>query len=305
MRQGLTRQAGRGYRDGSGTTAPVNTARHDAAASQPVVITPPRGISVNLRELWAYRELALILTQRVIKPLYRQTLLGFGWAILPPFVLMVVFSVFFHNVAGVPSERGIPYPIFSYSGLLIWQYFTVATTTGANGLVANASFLTKIHFPRLLIPISSVLAALFNLAVSFLVLIGLMVYYGFVPTWQIVLLPVWILMAGATALGLALWLSAASVRYRDLALAVPLVLQAAMFATPVIYPARIFSGGWQTVLELVNPMAPIIDAFRWSVLGRGPAPGWHLGAAATVIAAALAGGTLFFNRMERTFADVV
>lgn len=275
------------------------------ARSEPVVIEPPRGLSLNPREVWRYRGLALLLMQRAIKPLYRQTILGFGWAILPPFVLMIVFSVFFHNVAGVPSQQGVPYPIFSFSGLLLWQYFTVAATTGSAGLIANSTFLTKIYFPRLLLPLSSVLAALFNLFVASAVIVALMGYYRYSPTWQMLAAPAFVLLAAAAALAISLWFSAASVRFRDLSLAVPLMLQALLFATPVIYPITIFSSGWQTVVSVMNPMAPAVEGFRWAMLGRGDPPGWTVAAAAGIVMIALLGGIAFFNRMERTFADTV
>jgi lipopolysaccharide transport system permease protein len=275
------------------------------AGSSRIVIEPPRGPSLRLRELWQYRELAVILVQRAVKPLYRQTVLGFGWAIIPPFMLMVVFSVFFHNVAKVPSEAGVPYPIFSFSGLLIWQYFTVATAAGSGGLTANSNFLQKIYFPRLLIPIASVSAALFNLAASSIVLAGLMAYYRYVPTWRLVVLPGFVLLAFAIALGIALWASAASVRFRDLSLAVPLMLQVLLFATPVIYPVKIFHGGWQTVLSYANPMSPVVEGFRWTILGKGaPSIGPVLVAAAFALVLVIS-GALFFDRLERTFADTV
>jgi lipopolysaccharide transport system permease protein len=281
------------------------SAANAKSSPQPVVIEPPRGISLPLAELWSYRELALILVQRLVKPLYRQTVLGFGWAIAPPFMMMVVFSVFFHNLAGVPSEQGIPYPIFSFSGLLIWQYFTVATANGSGGLTANAGFLQKIYFPRLLIPVSAVLAALFNLVVSLVVMGGLMVYYGVVPTWRVVFLPVFVLLAASLALGISLWFSAASVRYRDLALAVPLFLQMALFATPVIYPLQFFHGIWRTLISTVNPMAPIVQGFRWSLIGHTRPTATALAVSVIVTVVVLAAGGAFFGRLERTFADNV
>jgi lipopolysaccharide transport system permease protein len=275
------------------------------ADSGVLVIEPPRGISVPVRELWEYRELAWFLLLRAIKPRYRQTVLGIGWAVLPPLMMMVVFSIFLNRVAGVPSQAGVPYPVFAYAGLLIWQYFSGATGRGAGSLLAGANFLTKVYFPRLLIPISTVLAALFDLAIAFVVLIPLMAAYGVYPNWRLAALPLFILLATVLAVAVTLTLAAASVQYRDLGLGVPLALQLWLFATPVVYPASIFPGDWQTVVSIANPMAPIVDGFRWSVLGLGPAPGWQLGAAIGVMLTLLAIGLAFFQRMERTYADEI
>jgi lipopolysaccharide transport system permease protein len=277
-----------------------------ASLQQPelFVIEPPRGFSLRLRELWAERELAWFLVVRAIKPRYRQTVLGIGWAIAPPFVTMVVFSVFLNRAAGIPSARGIPYPVFSYSGLLIWQYFANATTRGATGLLTNAAFLTKVYFPRLLIPLSTVLSAVFDLAIALLVLAPLMAYYGVAPGWQVLALPGFVVLAGLCALGISLWASAASVRFRDLGLAVPLVVQVWMFATPVVYPVTVLPVGWRTAVTVANPLAPVVAGFRWSLIG-GSSPNWTLAASAGIALVATLGGIVFFNRMERTYADEI
>ena len=280
--------------------------RPPVAETQPeiTVIKPPGRVSIRLRELWEQRELAWFLIVRIVKPRYRQTVLGLGWAVLPPFALMVVFSVFFNRVAGVPSQEGIPYPVFSYSGLLVWQYFASGASRGAGSLLANTSFVTKIYFPRLLIPLTAVLAPLFDLSIAFVVLFPLMAYYGIYPGWQVVLLPVFILLALATALAVSLWFSAASVRFRDLNLGIPLLIQLWLFATPIIYPSSIFPDRLETILSIANPMVPVVEGFRWSLIG-GPAPGLEIVGGAAAAAIALIAGGLFFDRMDRTYADVI
>lgn len=275
------------------------------AADGTLVIEPPRGLDLRLRELWEYRELAWFLVLRAVKPRYRQTVLGFGWAIIPPAVLTLVFSVFLNRVAGVPSQEGVPYVLFSLTGLLVWQYFSGASIRGSASLLANASFLTKIYFPRLLIPLSAVLAALFDFAVSLVLLVPLMAYFGVAPGWQLVAAPAFVVLAALLALAVSLAVSAASVRWRDLGLAVPLALQAWLFATPVVYPTSILPDRWQSVMAVVNPVTPIVDGFRWSILARGPAPDWRTLAATGVVLAVLTAALLFFNRLERTYADEI
>jgi lipopolysaccharide transport system permease protein len=285
---------------------PAGAPRPPAAETRPevTVIEPPGRVSLRLRELWGHRELAWFLVVRIVKPRYRQTLLGFGWAVLPPLAMMVVFSVFFNRVAGVPSQEGIPYPIFSYSGLLVWQLFASGATRGAGSLLANTGFVTKVYFPRLLLPLTAVLAPLFDLAIAFVVLFPLMAYYGVYPGWQVAFLPVFVLLALATALAVSLWFSASSVRFRDLNLGIPLVVQLWLFATPIIYPSSIFPEGLQTVLSIVNPMVPVVEGFRWSLIG-GAAPGWETAGGAALAVVALVIGAFFFDRMERTYADVI
>lgn len=275
------------------------------AAADLIVIEPPRGLSLDLGELWRHRELAWFLVLRTVRPRYRQTVLGVGWAVVPPVAMMVVFSVFLNRLAGVPSGSGIPYPIFSFSGLLVWQYFSVGAARGAGSLLGNASFLTKIYFPRLLIPLSAVLAALFDLAIAFLVLVPLLAYYGYAPGWAILTLPAFIALATAAALAVSLWIAAAGVQYRDLGLALPLLVQVWLFATPLVYPLSVFPGHWQTALLVANPMATVVEGFRWALLGTGTVPGWPSAASATLTLVALLGGMLFFNRMERTYADEI
>lgn len=276
-------------------------------SDQPVeltIIEPPSRLTLRPAELWSYRELAWALVLRAIKPRYRQTVLGVGWAVFPPFVMMVVFSVFLNRAAGIPSAEGIPYPVFAYSGLLIWQFFANATTRGAGSLLGNAAVLTKVYFPRLLIPFSAVAAAIFDLVVAFVVLVPLMIYYGIVPGWQVLALPGFVALAGVSALAVALWASAASVRYRDLGVAIPLLVQVWMFVTPVIYPVTVLPASWRTVALVANPLASIVGGFRWALIA-GPPPDWKLAASAGVALVAVAAGVVFFNRMESTYADEI
>ncbi len=271
---------------------------------EPTVIEPPGGFDVRLTELWSYRELAWLLVLRTIKPRYRQTVLGIGWAVFPPVVMMVVFSVFLNRAAGIPSAKGIPYPVFSYSGLLVWQYFANASTRGATSLLGNAAFLTKVYFPRLLIPLSTVAAAIFAFAIALLVLVPLMIAYGIAPGWQVLALPAFVVLAALLALAVSLWVSAASVRYRDLNVAIPLVVQVWMFVTPVIYPVTVLPASWRTAALVANPLASIVGGFRWTLIGGAP-PDWTLAVSAGVALVATAGGIVFFNRMESTYADEI
>jgi len=278
--------------------------RTDAPAPAATVITRPRGVSLGLGELWGYRELAWFLVLRAIKPRYRQTVLGIGWAVIPPVALMFIFTLFFNRVVHVPSGRSVPYPVFSYSGLLVWWFFSSGFSRGATSLIGNAPFLTKIYFPRVLIPLSTVLSALFDLAIGCLALIPLMAYYDVLPGMELLALPAFVLLATAVACAGSLWVSAASVQYRDLSLAVPLLVQIWLFATPVIYPVGLFPDRWATLLTIFNPMTPAVEGFRWSLLGGDP-PGWEAALSAGLVLAALVGGLLFFSRMERTYADEI
>ncbi|MHB8694010.1 MAG: ABC transporter permease [Solirubrobacteraceae bacterium] len=276
-----------------------------ASSDELTVIEPPRRLLLKLDELWSHRELAWFLVLRNIKPRYRQTVLGIGWAVIPPVVLMVVFSFFFNRAVGVPSARGVPYPIFAYSGLLIWQFFANAATRGSGSLLANMGFLTKVYFPRLLIPVTTVLAVLFDLALSFLVLVPLMAWYHDLPTWHVVVVVPLTVLAAAAAVAISLWLTAASVRYRDLGLALPLAIQVWLFATPVIYPTTVFPPGWTTIVAVANPLAPIVGGYRWALIGTTAPAAWTFATSTAIIVVALLSGVVFFNRMEQTFADEI
>lgn len=275
--------------------------------AQPLVhthIEPVRGwISLDLRGLWAYRELLYFLAWRDIKIRYKQTVLGAAWAILQPFLTMVVFSLFFGKLAGVPSD-GIPYPIFSYAALVPWQFFAGGLNRSSDSLVGNANLIRKVFFPRLVVPIAAVLPGAVDFVLAFAVLLGMMLFYHIVPTANIVWLPLLFLLAFVTALGVGLWSSAVNVQYRDVRYTVPFLVNAWMFATPIAYPSSLLDEPWRTLFGL-NPMVGVVEGFRWALLGTETTPGAMLFVSAAVAAAVLVSGAYYFRRMELTFADVV
>ncbi len=268
-----------------------------------VVSPPSRRPSLNLRELWEYRDLLVILVSRDIKVRYKQTVLGAAWAILQPFLTMVVFSLLFGVVANLPSE-GLPYPIFTFSALLPWQLFAHALTESGNSLVANQQLITKVYFPRLVIPLGTVLAGLADFAVSFLVLLGMMLFYGVPLGWRIVTLPAFVLLAVLTALMAGLWLSALNVQYRDVRYTIPFLTQFWMLATPIAYSSTLIPEEWLWLYSL-NPMAGVVEGFRWALLGTEgfSLPFFLLSVLAVVIL--FGGGLAYFRRLEDTFADNV
>jgi lipopolysaccharide transport system permease protein len=270
-----------------------------------LVIRASKGWSaLNLRDLWVYRELIYFLTWRDIKVRYKQAALGVAWALLQPILTMVIFSVILGNLLHVPTENSIPYPVFSFVALLPWQLFANALQKSGVSLVGNANLLTKIYFPRLVIPLSAVAAGLVDFLISFVVLFGLMWYYHIQLTWNILWLPLLILLALLTALSVGLWLSALNVQYRDVQQMIPFVIQAWFYASPVVYSAGIIpSAKWQLVYAL-NPMAGVIQGFRWALLGTQP-PDAALAVSSAVVLVLLVTGVYFFKRMERTFADIV
>ena len=259
--------------------------------------------SIGLRELWEYRELLYFLVWRDVKVRYKQTALGAAWAIIQPLMMMVVFSLFFGYLAKVPSD-GIPYPIFTFCALLPWQLFAHALTESSNSLVANEHLITKVYFPRLVVPIAAVLGGVVDFAVAFVILLLMMLYYGIVPTWAIVTLPGFILLAIMTALGVGLWLSALNVQYRDVRYTIGFLIQFWLFATPVAYPSSIVPERWRPLYGL-NPMAGVVEGFRWALLGKSEPPGALLAVSVAVVILILVGGLYYFRRMEQEFADVV
>jgi len=269
-----------------------------------MIIKPSRGwFSLHLNELWQYRELLYFLTWRDIKVRYKQTVLGAAWAIIQPFLTMVVFTLFFGKLAKIPSE-GVPYPIFSYAGLLPWTFFAQAMNQSSDSLVGNAHLITKVYFPRLAVPLSATLAPLVDFCIAFMVLIGMMFYYQIFPTGTLVWLPAFLLLAFATSLGAGLWFSALNVQYRDVRYTVPFLTQLWLFATPVIYPSSTVHGPWRIILGL-NPMTGVVEGFRWALLGIGEAPGAMIYTSMGVSLLLVFTGLIYFNRMEKTFADVV
>ncbi len=266
-------------------------------------IEPSSGwVSLRLGELWEYRELLYFLVWRDIKVRYKQTALGAAWAILQPVLTMVVFSVFFGRLAKVPSD-GIPYPLFALAALVPWQLFAYAVSESTNSLVVSQNLIKKVYFPRLVIPIASVLAGLVDFAISFVALIGLMTYYGIRPTPAIAILPLFILLAVASALCVGLWLSALNVEFRDVRYTIPFLTQFWMFVTPVAYPSSLIPEKWRTVFGL-NPMAGVVEGFRWALLGKATSLGSFLAVSIAVVVVLLFGGLVYFRRMESTFADV-
>lgn len=268
------------------------------------VVRPSRGwLALNLRELWQYRELIGFFVWRDIKVRYRQTLLGAAWAVIQPFFTMVVFSIFFGNLARVPSDN-VPYPIFSYAALLPWQLFAKALNDASRSLVGGRHMLTKVYFPRLTLPLASILGGLVDFAIAFLVLLGMMWYYRVPPTPQAWTVLLFLPLALLTALGVGLWLSALNVLYRDVAYALPFLTQAWMFITPIAYSSTLVPEKWRLVYAL-NPMAGVVNGFRWALLGTPTGPDVSMAVSVAVAMALLLSGLFFFRRMERLFADVV
>jgi lipopolysaccharide transport system permease protein len=269
-----------------------------------LVIEPSSGwVPLSLKELWEYRELLFFLTWRDVKVRYKQTVLGAAWAIIQPFSVMVVFSVIFGRLLKVPSD-GIPYPVFSYCALLPWQLFAYSLGQAGNSVVASQSLITKVYFPRLVIPISTVLAGLVDFAIAFSLLVGMILYYGILPSAAIVTLPLFLLLLIATSLACGLWLSALNVQYRDVRYTIPFLTQCWLYATPVAYPSSVVPGNWR-VLYGLNPMAGVVEGFRWAVLGTSECPGPLLVVSSAVVLILLVSGLYYFRRMEDTFADVV
>ena len=274
-----------------------------AAAALPVTrIEAVRGTgSLGLGELWEYRELIYFFTWRDIKVRYKQTLLGAAWALIQPLFTMVVFSLFFGRLAKMPSD-GIPYPLFSLAGLLPWALFAHGLTSSSMSLVENAALIKKVYFPRLAIPIASILSGLVDFSVSFLLLAGMMIYYRVTPGVGILLLPLFVLLAIVSSLGVGLWISALNVKYRDFRYVLPFLTQLWMFSTPIVYPSSLLPEPWRTVYGL-NPMSGVVTGFRWVLLGTNTRPGWMLLASAVAAVFILITGLRYFSREERSFAD--
>jgi lipopolysaccharide transport system permease protein len=277
---------------------------HHAETAEVLRIEPAKGwAAVGLGELWQYRELLYFLTWRDVKVRYKQTALGAAWAIIQPLFMMLVFSLFFGRLAGVPSD-GIPYPVFSFCALLPWQLFAHALTESSNSLVGNQNLITKVYFPRLVIPMAAVLGGVIDFLIAFAILLLLMLYYGIVPGWAIVTLPAFLLLAIATALGVGLWLSALNVQYRDVRYTINFLVQFWLFATPVAYPSSLIPEKWRALYGL-NPMAGVVEGFRWALLEKSEPPGVMLWVSVVMVVVILTGGLYYFRRMEQQFADVV
>jgi lipopolysaccharide transport system permease protein len=270
----------------------------------PTVVIEPRKnrLEFGLKEVWEYRDLVYFFAWRDIKVRYKQTALGAAWAVLQPLFATIIFTIFFGRLAKLPSD-GVPYPVFAYVGMVPWQFFSSALIASSNSLVSSQNLIKKVYFPRLVVPLASVIAGLVDFGISFVVLIAMMFYYGVKPTGSILLLFPLTLLVIATSLSVGLWLSALNVQFRDIRYTVPFLTQFWMFATPVVYSSSLVPLKWRTWFGL-NPMAGVVDGFRCALLGKA-SPGSMLWVSIAAVVLLLIGGLLYFRRMETTFADVV
>jgi lipopolysaccharide transport system permease protein len=290
----------------------ITMPKKTASKSEPgtIILRPTRGwAALNLSDLWFYRELIYFMTWRDLKVRYKQTLLGVSWAVLQPFLTMVVFSIFFGQLAKIPSD-GMPYPIFSYTALLPWTLFANALNSGSRSLVSAQNMVTKIYFPRLVLPLASVVAGIVDFLLAFLVLIGMMIYYNAIGVTHLTVtsavwtLPLFMLLALVTGLGVALWLSALYVKYRDMNYIIPFLSDFWKFLSPIAYSATLVPAKWQIIYAL-NPMAGVVNGFRWALLGAPTPPDIRLIASSAVALFLLITGLFYFRRMEKTFADTI
>jgi lipopolysaccharide transport system permease protein len=285
----------------SETGRPVSVAVEEAPW---IEIRPPQGWSpFHLKELWKYRELLYFFCWRDIKVRYKQTLLGATWAIAQPFLTMVVFSLFFGRLAKMPSD-GIPYPIFAYAALVPWTFFANGLSQASESLVANANLIKKVYFPRLIVPVSAVLSGIIDFVLAFLILVAMIFYYGSVPTINVLWLPAFVLLAMLTSMGVALWLSAFNVQFRDVRYVIPFLIQFWLFATPIAYPSSLLSEPWRAVYG-INPMVGVVEGFRWALLGTDTSPGPMLAVSVLTTVIIFLTGAVYFSRKEKMFADIV
>ncbi|MEO8074730.1 MAG: ABC transporter permease [Acidobacteriota bacterium] len=278
---------------------------HPPTRTLPITrLEPASGwVSLNLGEIWRFRELLYFLTWRDVIVRYKQTVLGAGWAIIQPFLTMVVFSLFFGHLSKMPSD-GIPYPLFSFAGLVPWTFFANGLTQSSNSLVGSANLIQKVYFPRLMIPAASVLGGVIDFFLAFVVLIGMMAFYGMAPSGNILWLPAFLVLALITSLGVGLWLSALNVRFRDVRYVVPFITQFWLFATPIAYPSSLLTEPWRTVYGL-NPMVGVVEGVRWALLGTNTVPGAMIAVSSLTSVLVFVSGAYYFRRMEKAFADIV
>lgn len=276
-----------------------------SASSEPVLVIQPSRVwfHLDLAALWQYRELLYFLVWRDLKVRYRQTAIGATWAILQPLMTMVIFTVIFGHFAKIPSD-GLPYPIFAYTALLPWTYFASALNRSSSSVVAEAHLISKVYFPRAVLPLAGTVSGIIDFAVAFVLLLGMMIWYGIMPAWGLLALPLFLLLALATALAVGLWCSALNVRYRDVGYTIPFLTQCWMYASPVAYPVSLVPENWRFVYSL-NPMAGVIEGFRWALLGKHGPDFVVMAVSTVVVALLLVGGLVFFKHVERTFVDVV
>jgi lipopolysaccharide transport system permease protein len=289
----------------------MNTVSPDAAeenisvsSHRTVIIEPSkRRFFLNLRGIWEYRELLLFLAWRDLKVRYSQTTIGFAWAVIQPVAMMLLFTLVFSNFAKLPSD-GVPYPLFAYAALLPWGYFSRSLDRSSFSVVAESGLISKVYFPRIIMPISALLVGLVDFAIAFVLLLVMMVFYGVMPSWQALFIPVFLLLTMLISLALSLWLAALFVRFRDIAAVMPLVTQLWMFASPVVYPVSLVPEKWRLFYHL-NPMVGVIEGFRWAFLGTASPDFGAMALSASVVLLLLICGIAYFNRVERTFADVI
>lgn len=288
----------------------MNIVGPDVAGENPLpsshrtVIEPSkRRFYLNLRGIWEYRELLLFLAWRDLKTRYAQTTIGFAWAIIQPVAMMVLFTLVFSNFAKLPSD-GMPYPIFVYAALLPWGYFSRSLDKSSFSVVAESNLISKVYFPRIIVPISATLVGLIDFAIAFLLLLVMMAFYGLMPSWEVLFMPMFLLLTMLTSLAVSLWLAALFVRFRDIAAAMPLVTQIWMFGSPVVYPASLVPEQWKWLYNL-NPMAGVIEGFRWTLLKTPPPSLDRIAVTVVFVSALLLLGMSYFNRMERKFVDVI
>ena len=286
-------------------------ARLSNTASVPVSekitqVRPKRGwISIDWQELWHFRELFITLTVRDLQVRYKQTIVGAAWAIIQPVLTMLVFSVFFGRLAGIPTDGDLPYPIFSYAALVPWQFFAGSLTFSANSIISNANMITKIYFPRIIVPVSSALSHLVDFGLAFVVFLLMMPLFGVLPTGKVIFLPFFLLLLLQTALGMGFWLSALNVKFRDVRYVIPFLVQFLLFVSPVVYPTSLIENEGFRVFYSLNPLVAVVNGFRWSLLDTDAlsAAGVALGTATALLL--FVSGLWYFNQMERSFADVV
>jgi lipopolysaccharide transport system permease protein len=275
-----------------------------SASSHRIVIEPSKRLfHLNFRGIWEFRELLLFLAWRDLKTRYAQTAIGFAWAIIQPVAMMLLFTLVFSNFAKLPSD-GVPYPLFIYAALLPWGYFSRSLDRSSFSVVAESNLIKKVYFPRIIVPISAMLVGLVDFAIAFMLLLVMMVFYGVMPSWHALFIPLFVLLTMLISLAVSLWLAAFFVRFRDIAAAMPLVTQMWMFASPVVYPVSLVPEKWR-ILYSLNPMVGVIEGFRWALLGTAVPNVGTMALSATVVLVLLVCGMAYFNRVERTFADVI
>jgi lipopolysaccharide transport system permease protein len=290
---------------GAPTAAEQQSATHGPVpgGSHVTAIGPSRGFALRLSELWAYRELFYFLMWRDLKVRYKRTAIGASWAVIQPLMTMIVFTVFFGTLAKLPSDN-LPYPIFSFSGLLPWTMFVYALNNSSMSVVASQGLITKVYFPRIIVPLASALAGVLDFLIGLVVLAGMMAWYGIVPPLAVVTLPLFTVFAFTTALAFGLWFSALNVRYRDVQLLVPFLIQIWLFLTPIAYSTSLVPPSYRLIYG-INPMAGVVEGFRWALLGRATGFGPLLGVSVGVVLLTLVTGAYYFRRTERLFADII